>query len=280
MRARNFICILFFSSFCWSSEINVGGVIIDVPNPDGYSPVTSNMTLLNEIQKQFIAPTNEEFLSFIPISDVPSVLKDEIPDFPRRFTVQTAKNLINLSVTSSNFAELKEVIKTQNTDIIKKAEAQFPELMDRVNDGIKEEFDVDLALSISQMVPLPVHEESERILSYSSYVKYEMVDELGNPAPFVSVVTTTLVHIKGKILFLYSYAEESDVEWSRNASIQWAEELIRLNPITAQDTFNENAPSVVTGIDWGNVLAKAIAGAVIGLLIGFFSWVRNRKTSN
>lgn len=280
MRVRFVICILLLSLICWSSEINVGGVIIDVPNPDGYSPVTSNMTLLNEIQKQFIAPTNEEFLSFIPISDVPAVLKNEIPDFPRRFTVQTAKNIINLSVTSSNFSELKEVIKTQNTDIIKEAEAQFPELMDRVNDGIKEEFDVDLALSISQMIPLPVHDESERTLSYSSYVKYDMVDELGNPAPFVSVVTATFVHIKGKILFLYSYAEESDVEWSRNASKQWAEDLIRLNPLTNQDTFSENAPSVITGIDWGNVLLKAIAGAAIGLFIGLLSWARNRKKSN
>lgn len=197
-----------------AADISVGGVSLAIPNPNGFSPVTPQMALLYDIQKQFVAPTNEEFIAFIPERDVPAALKDDIPDLPRCFTVQTAKSLIGSSVSTSDFAKLKDIIKTQNDELMKKVEAQLPGLTKQMNDeGLTKKYDVDLAFSVSQMVPMPVHEETDRTLAYSSLVKYDMKDEQGNPAFFVAVVTATFAHVKSKVLFLYSYAEESGLEW-------------------------------------------------------------------
>jgi hypothetical protein len=259
-----------------ATDISIGGVSLSIPNPNGFSPVTQQMAVLYDLQKQFVAPTNEEFVAFIPERDVPAVLRDEIPDLPRRFTVQTAKSLIGVSVSTSDFVKLKNTIKSQNDELMKKVEKELPGLMKQMNEGITKKYDVDLAFSVSQMVPLPVHEDADRTLAYSALVKYDMKDEHGKPAPFVVVFTATFVHVKGKVLFLYSYAEESGLEWSKEASRQWANAVIAANPSDLQASVKEALPSAISGIDWGKVGAKAVAGAIIGLIIGLIGWAIKR----
>jgi len=259
-----------------SAEISIGGVNLSVPSPQGFSPVTPQMPLLYEIQKQFVAPTNEEFVTFIPDQIVPLVLKDEIPDLPRRFAVQTAKSLINVSATKSDFEELKHIIKNQNDKLMSEVEQQMPGIMEKMNEGIKERYDVDLAFSMSQMIPMPVHAETDRTLAYSALVKYDMKDENGNPASFVAALTATFAHVKGKILFLYSYAGETDLEWSRDASRQWVNDIVSANPSSLGSSIKESLPPFLAQMDWGRILAMSLVGAIIGLIFGLIRWVINR----
>lgn len=273
----NFIAtMLLVPAVSMAADISIGGVALRIPSPASFSPVTQQMGELYELQKQFVAPTNEEFVAFIPKGDVPAVLSGQIPDLPRRFTVQTAKTLIGASVTASDFARLKSIIESQNDELMKKVEKDIPGLMKQMNDGIAKKYDVYLAFSVSQMVPLPVHEVTDRTLAYSALVKYNMNDAAGNPAPYVAVVTATFVHVKSKVLFLYSYADEAGLEWSRAASRQWARSVVLANPPDVQSSVKESLPSAVTRIDWSRVGTKAIAGAIIGLLIGLIGWVINR----
>jgi len=225
------------------------------------------MVALYDLQKQFVAPTNEEYVAFIPEGYLAAAQKGEIPDLTRRFTVQTAKSIVSASVSSSDFVKLKNIIKSQN---------DLPELMARMNKGIAKKYDVNLAFSVSQMVPLPVHEETDRTLAYSAFVKYNMNDAAGNPSPYIAVFTATFAHVKGKVLFLYSYAEEAGLEWSRESSKQWASAVVAANPSDFQSSVKESLPSAVTGIDWGEVGIKAIAGAIIGLIVGLIAWARKR----
>ncbi len=272
-----FVAMLFLvPTISMASNISVGGVSLTIPNPGGFSLMTPQMTALYDLEKQFVAPANEEYAAFIPERDLPAALKGDIPVLPRRFTVQTAKSLIDVSVSTSNFGELKNIIKSQNDDIMKKVEKDLPGMITRMNDGIVKKYDVDLAFSLSQMVPLPVHEETDRTLAYSAFVKYNMNDAAGNPTSFIVVVTTTFMHVKGKVLFLYSYAEEEGLEWSRQASKQWASAVVAANPPDLQSSVKESLPSAVAGIDWGKVGAKAFAGAIIGLIIGLVGWAIKR----
>jgi hypothetical protein len=298
-----------------AADISVGGVSLTIPNPSGFISVTRQMAVLYDLQKQFVAPTNEEFVVFIPERDVPAALKGDIPDLPRRFTVQTAKTLIGISASTSDFVKLKNIIKSQNDEMMTTVERQLPGLMERMNEGLRKKYEVDLALSVSQMVPMPVHEETDRTLAYSALVKYDMKDQNGDPAPFVAVFTATFVHAKGKVLFLYSHAEESGLAWSKEASRQWANAVVAANPsdlessvkealssavsgidVTAREPLNRDsaaparlspgsgtAGAADSGIDWGRVggkaVAGAVAGAIFGLLIVLIGWVTSRGKS-
>ena len=276
MRTLCLALLLLVPAVSGATDISIGGVSLVIPNPNGFSPVTQRMTVLYDLQKQFVAPTNEQFIAFIPEQDVPAVLRDDIPDLLRRFVVETTKSLIKVSVSTSDFVELKNIFKSQNDELTKKVEKRLPNLMKHMNEGITKKYDIDLAFSVSQMVPMPVHEETDRTLAYSAFVKYDMKDENGNLAPFVAVVTTTIAHAKGKVLFLYSYAEESGLEWSKEASRRWANTVVAANPSDLQTSVKEVLPSAISGIDWGKVGAKAVAGAIIGLIIGLIGWAINR----
>lgn len=276
MKAICLVLLLLASAVGVAADISVGGVSLTILNPNGFSPVTPQMPLLYELQKQFVAPANVEFVAFIPDRDVPRILKGDIPELPRRFTVQASKNLIGASVSTSDFAKLKTIVRSQNNELMKKVEAQLPGIMKQMNERMTKKYDVDLAFSVSQMMPMPVHEETDRTLAYSTLVKYNMKDEHGNPAPIVAVVTATFIHVKGKVLFLYSYVEESGLEWSKVASQQWASAVVEANSSDLQASVKEALPSAISGIDWGKVGGKVIAGAFIGLIIGLIGWAMNR----
>lgn len=272
--------MLLASAVCAATDISIGGVPLQIPSPAGFSPVTPHMAELYELQKQFVAPTNEEFVAFIPDSEVSAALSGAIPDLRRRFAVQTAKHLVGRSVSTAEFTKLKDTIKSENDEVVRKFEREIPGLMTQVNAGLAEKHDLDLAISVSQMVPLPVHEESDRTLSSSALVSYRVDDDSGNPVPYVAAVTTTFVHVSGKILFLYSFAEEDGFQWSRDASLQWARAVVLANPSDLQSSMKESLPPAIAGIDWSKVGGKAIAGAIIGLLIGLIGWaVARRKAS-
>lgn len=276
MRAVFVAMLLLASAVSGAIDISIGGVSLAIPNPIGFGPVTQQMVALHDFQKQFVAPTNEQLVAFIPEQDVPAALKGGIPDLPRRLTVQTSKSLIGVSVSNSDFVKLKNKIKSQNDDNVKKVEKDMPGLMKQISGGIAKKYDVDLALSVSHMVVLPVHEETDRTVGYSALMKYNMKGAAGNPASYVTIVTVTLTHVKGKVLFLYSYAEETGLEWSREASKQWASAIVAANPPDLQSSVKESLPSTVTGIDWEEVGAKAVAGAIIGLILGLIGWAIKR----
>lgn len=263
-----------------ANTISVGGQSVKVPTPSGYAPVTSEMSELYELQKMFVAPTNEEFITFIPEELIPAVLQGEIPEINRWFSVQTARTIASRAVTSTDFRGVKDKIRTENDQLIKKVEGQLPGLMGKINEDFSGKYDVNLALSLSQLVPLPVHDESERSLAYSAFIKYNMNDEHGRPATFVSVVTMTLVHVNGRLLFLYSYGDENDLEWTRRASKEWVTRLISDNPGTLETRATESAPSSARGIDWGKVGAKAIVGGFIGLIAVLIGGLFNRRKSS
>lgn len=218
-----------------------------------------------ELAKRFVPPSNEQFALFLPQPDVALAARGEVPQPQRRFSVQSVKQLIQPFVSTAEFAQLKRTIKMQNEEILKKVESQMPGLLQKVNKGITADYNVDLNLSLDQVVPLPPHYETERGLAYSMLLKYKIDDEAGKPSVFEGVVTTTLAHIQGKVLFLYAFAEKLGLDWCRSESRKWTDTVIAANPSTGDVAVRERKRSR-TGFDWSRVLAAAIIGGIVGAL--------------
>ncbi len=157
------------------------------------------------------------------------------------------------------------MVTSQNAEIIKKVEAQMPELIGKINEGVSKDFNVDLALKMSQMLPLPVHEESARSMSYSTYVQLTGNPELGITEPVVTVATTTFVLVKDKVIFLYAYGPEDQLEWSRAASKDWAAKLFAANGVVEESVVEESWGGF---FDWRRIVVFAVIGGIIGGLYG------------
>lgn len=264
------------ASIAHAVEISVGATKLAIPAPSGFAPISSDMKPYATVAARFIPPSNEQFALFLPIDDAAAAAKGEIPISSRRCYVQTAKELIQPFVSSGDFAELKRIIKAQNDQILKKAEAEIPGLLKKVSSGLASDYNVDFGLTMSQMLPLPPHYETERGLAYSMIVKYNVADENGKPSVFEGAVTATFVFVRGKVLFLYVNAEKAGLEWSRVESKKWADMVIADNPSIGIIAEREIATRK-SGFDWDRVIAKGIIGAIIGGIVGLIGYLFKKK---
>jgi len=166
-------------------------------------------------------PVNDQLAYYIAESDIPVAMSGEIPSLERYYILKVNKKLKDMVVGFKDFAELKSITKRQNKEILKSVESQIPGLMEKTSKGISKEFDVNFALQLSQMIPLDPHYETDNAFAYSMYINYGASVE-GSKEDFIVSATATSANVAGKILFLYCYGPQKDLEWTRNASKAWA----------------------------------------------------------
>lgn len=257
-------------------EISVGATPIFVPAPRGYAQVTSEMTPYADLAKRFVAPTNVEFALFIPEPMATRAAKGEIPDNDRRFSVQAAASLVGRFISTAEFKELKRTIRTQNEEAVKKAQAEIGAHFENLKKGLAKDYSANVDLALTQMTPLPPHYESEHALAYSMHLKYAMTDDKGRPTPFEGTVTTTFTHVKGRVLFLYTYGGNKDLAWSQSSSQAWVEALVAANPSDPIALKRESTQSS-RSLDWGRIAGKALVGALVAGVVALVGQLWKQK---
>jgi hypothetical protein len=260
-----------------ADTVSIGGVSVVIPSPEGFAAVSQNMAALYEFQKQFVGPKNEELVAFIPEGEVPAALKDEIPDVSRRFSAQTSKTSPKITVSTSDFAKLKGLMRSEIEQLVKKVEKDLPGPVADRNAAITNKYGAEFAVSALGMVPLGFHEESDNTLAFSAFVKGTTTDVGGKAVPQVAVVTATFVLIKGKVLYVYCFGEQGDLEWSREASKRWVSTIIAANRSDLPSSVKESLPLTRTEFSWEGLGVGAIRGAVIGLFFALIGWARTRR---
>ncbi len=269
------LILLTLSTSLFADSFDIGGKEITIPTPDGYVRVTKEMDAVHRLSMQMSDPWNELLAYYINESDAATAREGNLPPIERRFMLKVSKELKGMLVGSRDFAELKSMTKRQNKEIWESLKSQMPGLLDKASKGIGKEFDMSLAFEISEMVPLDPHYEADNALSYSWYANYGVSAE-GVKEEFVVAATTTFVNASGKVLFLYCYAPQGDLEWTRDASRAWAERVMGGN---AQPPTQSSGGR---GINWRKVMEKsvggAIAGGLIALVLGALSIFKRKKT--
>ncbi len=257
-------------------EITVGPTRLSIPAPPDFGLLTADMKPYADFVQRFVPPSNAQFAVFLANADLALAAQGQIPQADRKFCVQTAKGIIEPFVGAGDFAELKRVIKSQNESLLKKVEAQMPDFLQKVNQGLTKDYEVDLGLSLTQMVPLPVHYETDRCLAYSMFVRMAAKDGGGHPTEYEGVVTATFVHLRGKVLFLYVNAEKAGLAWSREQARSWADAIIAANPSVGEVARRERSERHFGFIGSG-VGRAAVVGAVVGGIIGLLGYVFRKR---
>lgn len=273
------ILILLLSGLVHATNFSVGGKDLEIPAPNDFSLVTKEMDAVYRLGLRMADPMNDQLAFYIVDSDVPIAMSGEMPSFNRYYLLKVNKKLKNRVVGSKDFAVLKTSVKSQNTELIKSVEKQMPGLMEKISNGISEEFDIDFAMKLSQVVPLNPHSESDCSFAYSMYVNYGTTIE-GSTEDIIVSATSTIVNVAGKIIFLYCYGPQEELEWTRSASKAWEAMILASN---AQPPLRSSG---MGAFDWNKVLEKSAGGAVVGAVVGCLGVLvlaiilKNKKRAN
>jgi hypothetical protein len=213
-----------------AASVVVGAMPITIPDPSGFAPITRQMKSVFELQKQSVPPSVEQFGSYIPTSEVRKALDDAGDlNLNRRFDVEAARKSLNFDFTLSDFSQFKEVIKTQNDELVGRLKQELPHLMENLNGYITRGSGIEKAISVMDVIALPPHEETARSISYSLFEKFSAKGNAGAATTHVAAGTITFLYVKGKILILHCFAEKQGLEWSRAARKQWADAIMAAN---------------------------------------------------
>lgn len=222
------ILILFFVSLVNAATFSVGGKELEIPSPRDFSVVTQEMDAVYRLSQQIVDSDNDQLAVYIAKSDVPIALSGKMPPFKRYFILKVNKRVKNVVISSKDFTELKNTTKQQNNEIFKSLETEMSDIMKKNSKVVSDVFDVDVALKLSKMVPLDPHYETDNAFAYSMYINCGVTVE-GSNEDFIITGTLTYINVAGKVLFLYCYGPQDELEWTRTASKEWAANIMDSN---------------------------------------------------
>lgn len=233
------------------------------------------MREVKRLSDQMVDPANDTLAFYIPEASVPAALAGEIPDLDRYFMLKVNKKLKAYTASVAEFADLQNLVASQNKQIFEQVKEKMPGYFDQINKNLKKEYGSNFSLGVSQMLPLDPHHKSENAFSYSMFMN---VGSGTGSQQSISVIpaTATFLNTSGRILFLYSYGAKDDLAWTRESSQEWHTAILSLNSPPPQKKSN-------AGFDRGQVAGKALAGAIIGgvvALIGGIIAKKNKKRAN
>jgi hypothetical protein len=256
--------LLWMSTASQSRPMSVGGTMLEIPEPPGFALVTPQMATVLQARQSFRDPNAGHFFFYIQESEIPMALKGKLPSSGRSCTAEPDESLF---VSQAEFAEAKRGIRVESEEFYREFAKELPGLMGNANDRVTKQLNVDYALSVSDLVPLSPHEETNRTLAWSTFSKVGARDTVGSPVSLVMVNTTTLIYVRGKVLYLTCCAEENGLAWSRATSKKWTDLVLAANPVDPQSSATESTPPTrgSDGVAIGKVLGVIIIGGVIVL---------------
>lgn len=255
------LILSFISSIALSDTFSIGGKELNIPSPAGYVRVTPKMNTLYRYLMQLKDPQNDVLAYYIPEQDVSIALEGDVPKLEKYFILKVNKELKSAMISSDDFADLQRITVQQNEEIFDSLKSKFPGQLDKISKGISNEFNIDFAIQMSQMVPLDVHYTDDNTLAYSMYINYGVTAE-GSSKNIILSATATILNTSGKVIFLYCYAPKVELEWTRSVSKLWAESIL---------ANNSSPPTQSSGhsrFKWKKVVEKTVIGAITGAITG------------
>jgi hypothetical protein len=276
MNAMRYIIAILISAMRLSADsIDVGGRLIEVPPPAGFVRVTSEMTEVKRLYDQMADPINDTLACYISEDSVPDALSGKIPELRKYFLIKVHKKLKGHTASVAEFAELQDSVESENKKTFDEVKKQLPGLFDEINGNIKKEYGNDIAIGVSQVVPLDLHHRSENAFSYSMFMNVGVGGGTQQSVSMVAV-TATFLNTAGRVLFLYAYGGKDDLDWTRESSEAWQTAILSRNAPPPQKPAK-------TEFQWGRVTGKALVAGIVGGvagLLGFIFSKKNRRESS
>jgi len=256
------LIILLLASACSAYTSQVGDISVNLPNPPGFVRVDSSMTATGDLIRRFVNPTMSLRTAYIPESQAADAMMGDAGTITRWCSVQYYRKFGDFNATIFHLEDMKNTHRKNSEDKWKKMRQDLRDIQSDVNEGFREDFDFDLALSTSDHVELEPHDDRDRVFAYSAISRHWARRETGEVDDFLSITSMAFILLKDKILTVYVFGGKDDLSWTRDLLEDWTNALIAANPEDAMiDKTLELAPP---GINWIEVIEKGLVGFATG----------------
>lgn len=276
---KSSLLILFLSffgiQFAYAETYRVDDTDLNIPAPIGFVRVTPQMNAVYRLSQLTTSSSNEQLAFYIQEKDGPAAMSGALPKLNRYFSLQLNKRLKGAIVTGKDFGNFKNVIKRQNADLIKSLESQFPSLFDIKSRQISKAFNIQIALRLTTMIPLEMHVDENNAFAYSFFGKLGISTE-ENQKDLILSGTCSFINVSDKVVFLYCYGEQDDLDWTRTASRDWAERILNNTSTEAQKTTARTNQA----LDWGKVGERTLIGVTAVAVVFLGSYLVSNSRGN
>jgi hypothetical protein len=193
--------------------------------PRGFTLVDSSHDL-QRIAEEAIPPANRLLAYFARRSDLRARSQGKLASFDRYFLVQTLRKIEDQSFSVEDFARLRSIAKNQQSEALAKLEPRLAELSHDLERRRSGDTWALPGLKVGDVVPLGIYQDSESGVSFGAMSRAPSADDR------TVLNVTSIVTVKGKVLFLYTYASvagRKDIEWAKHASATWSNDVVAVN---------------------------------------------------
>ena len=255
-----------------SLQVEIGGVRIDVQAPKGFHEISSLSPETRKLAETMTPPNNRLLAVFVSEEDLGRIMKGDPPMLERYMFLQTFRGLENSNVSNAKFQKIVSQVKEQQSMLLSKLKKDVATLVEGAAEKMSKEYELSLKIKMREQVPLGVFYEKHNAVGFSSLGKYQVETE-GEKLDHVVASGTSFILTRSKILYAYvygAYKGQSDLDWVRSKSKEWANSLLSLNKTSKALSGHSYGSTSAPGIDWERVIDKAIVGAFAGGLIALF----------
>ena len=208
-----------------SVNVDAGGVMLAVPIPSGYTELTKQHGRTYAYYSRLVPPSNMVLASFIgdEAAAQASASPETVVTPLKRITIQMSKVAYWRHVEEADLAGIKDKTQKLNADQLGSLQERAKVNLGRVLTLIKEFSDLDVGLSLANVIPLPIHDESPLHFSYSMLMRASVDVGQGQKSDVSVVATCTVMVVLSRVIMMMTVADSAELESER--AIQ--KELVR-----------------------------------------------------
>jgi hypothetical protein len=221
------LIVMHSASFSAESAVTerVGSTSVSLPTPPGFTEASGPAPGFRRLGETMTPPTNRLLAVFLSDGDIVRAAAGKPPELIRYFMVQTLRHTEGMVLTPADFAQVRDLLRTQYKELLHRAKPGFQGELDRMAGEFgKQAGASDLSLKLGEMTALEVFDDRPQSISLLALTKY-VVHAAGKTeeAPVAMSMTTAI--LKGKVVYLYAYSRyrsAADIEWVRSEMSAWS----------------------------------------------------------
>lgn len=274
-RFRRLILLLCLCPALHAAEpavVRLGEIDLQLPAPEGFVRVTEAMPKLYRLAVSAENPKDETLGFYVPKVVAEDALKGGVPAYEKWLLVKVDKALREMEVDSKKFVVVKQLAKSQNKAVREEVAKRLPSLTKNVGPPGAAGPEVNAAVNLPGMVPLPPHHETESGLAWSMFANYEA----GGGNEDVAA-TRTILNVGGRVLNLYAYAFKQELDWTRSASAAWSQHVMAANGAAASSSPAPTIPKANPASGSSSLVTVLVGGVIGGIVLLVIMFFVSRK---